>query len=79
MRTRRPHVLSLLAATVLVAAPAAYAVSDGNYSSAKQGCAGNADDSDHPTSTQAGCYALTVWVSDRTHRYVQVGDRKSVV
>ncbi|HVU73733.1 MAG TPA: hypothetical protein VHE83_12290 [Mycobacteriales bacterium] len=73
MTMRRPQVLSFLAATMLVTAPVAYAVSDGDYSSAKQGCTGNADNSDHPTRSEDGCYALTVWVADRTHRFVQVG------
>ena len=70
---RRPHVLSLLASALLIAAPAAHAVSDGDYNPSTQGCAGNADDSDHPSHTQAGCYTMTVAISDRTHRYVQIG------
>ena len=70
---RRPHFALVLCAVLAAGVPAAYGVSDGNYSAAKQGCTGNADDSDHPSYTQSGCYALTVWVSDRRHRYVQVG------
>jgi hypothetical protein len=51
----------------------AVAVSDGSYDPAKQGCAGNADDSDRPKHTEAHCYSATLQLSGAKHRYVLVG------
>jgi hypothetical protein len=71
--TLRRSLLPLVLAVVAVTAQQSWAVSDGNYDPAQQGCSPNADDSFHPAYTEAGCYSATVHLSDATHRYVSVG------
>lgn len=69
----RPVLLAAAALALTAGTLPALAVSDGDYSAAKQGCSPNADDSDHPSYTEAGCYAATLQLSGATHRYVLVG------
>jgi hypothetical protein len=71
LRPRR----ALLAVAALVAATAvpAFAVSDGNYDPAKQGCSPGADDSNRPDYTEEHCYSATLQLSGKQHRYVLVG------
>jgi hypothetical protein len=72
LRPRR-MLLPLVAAALAAAALPAFAVSDGDYDSAKQGCSGNADASDKPKHTEKHCYSATLHVSGAKHRYVLVG------
>jgi hypothetical protein len=71
LRPRR----ALLPVAALVAATAfpAFAVSDGSYDPAKQGCSPGADDSSHPQYTEEHCYSATLQLSGKQHRYVLVG------
>lgn len=66
----------LLAVTGLLAAGggAAWAVSDGDYDYARQGCTGNADNSDAPQRTEPGCYSTVLRLDDASgHSYLTVG------
>jgi hypothetical protein len=61
-----------MCAAAAAALPAA-AVSSGGYDSSKQGCTPTADDSYQPKHTENGCYAATLQITGKTHRYVLVG------
>lgn len=69
--------IAVAATTVAIAsfAPAiqAHAVSDGNYDNDRQGCTGNAFNSDVPDRTEPHCYIATVRITDGSHDYVTVG------
>ena len=73
LRDRRLVVIPALLAALAIAGLPALAVSDGNYDAARQGCSGNADDSDHPQYTEEGCYSATLQITGAKHRYVLVG------
>jgi hypothetical protein len=76
MSTRvRRLAISLTAVALVAFVPTvqAHAVSDGNYDNKKQGCTGNAFNSDQPKRTEKHCYITTVQLSDGTHNYVTVG------
>jgi hypothetical protein len=68
-------VLVLVATSVATLLPAvqAHAVSDGNHNNKKQGCTGDAFNSNEPNRTERHCYMATVKLSDGTHNYVTVG------
>lgn len=70
---RRRFALPLAAAIITAIGAPAYAVSSGGYSSAKQGCTPNADNSDHPNRVEKYCYALTLQIADAKHTYVLIG------
>lgn len=57
-------VFAAVAAALLLSCTAAYAVSDGQYRSARQHCTGDADNSEKPQRTEPGCQALTINVQD---------------
>src|SRR5947208_5234217 len=61
------------ALTALVPTIQAHAVSDGDYNNKKQGCTGDAFNSNAPKRTEPHCYITTVQLSDGTHNYVTVG------
>jgi hypothetical protein len=65
--------ISAAALSALVPAVQAHAVSDGNYNNKKQGCTGNAFNSNSPKRTEPHCYIATWQLSDGTHNYVTVG------
>ena len=65
--------ISVAALTALVPAVQAQAVSDGDYNNQKQGCTGNAFNSNDPKRTEPHCYIATWQISDGTHNYVTVG------
>src|SRR5690349_2761573 len=72
----RKLMVLLMAAAVLVAgAGAAIAgVSDGNYNPSRQGCSGDAADSEHPDRVESGCQNFTTSVSDGSgHEVVRWG------
>ena len=74
MRIRTRFVtLTVAALAALLPSVQAHAVSDGNYNNAKQGCTGNAFNSNDPSRTEPHCYMATVQISDATHNYVTVG------
>ncbi|MCU1588566.1 MAG: hypothetical protein JWN31_2059 [Frankiales bacterium] len=73
MSIRRRALLPFVAAALMAASMPAFAVSDGSYDAHKQGCAGNADDSDRPQHTESHCYSATLQLSGAKHRYVLVG------
>jgi hypothetical protein len=58
---------------MVAAAVPAFAVSDGDYDTTKNGCSPTADNSNHPHYTEKGCYAATLQLSGAKHRYVLVG------
>ena len=68
-------VVSVAASALVVVVPAvqAHAVSDGNYDNKKQGCTGNAFNSNAPKRTETHCYITTVQLADGTHNYVTIG------
>ena len=72
IRPRLVLVPGVLAAVAALALPS-LAVSSGGYDPNKQGCSPSADDSDHPTYTEDGCYSATLQISGKSHRYVLVG------
>ncbi|MFL6239664.1 MAG: hypothetical protein ACJ735_09285 [Actinomycetes bacterium] len=72
MRARKVVWLGLLAAGVL-GTGTALAVSDGNYTNARNNCSGGAFNSDSPDRAEAGCNALVFKVTDGRHNYVYVG------
>jgi hypothetical protein len=65
--------VAVAALAALVPAVQAQAVSDGDYNNEKQGCTGNAFNSDAPDRTEPHCYIATWQISDGTHNYVTVG------
>src|SRR5439155_19221124 len=74
--SRIPSRLAVLVAAALAAVlptVQAHAVSDGDYNNKKQGCSGNAFNSNEPKRTEPHCYITTVQLSDGTHNYVTVG------
>ena len=73
LRNRRLVVIPALLGALAVAGLPAMAVSSGGYDAARQGCSGNADDSDHPQYTEEGCYSATLQITGAKHRYVLVG------
>ena len=54
LRHRRLVLIPALLASLATAGLPAIAVSDGNYDPSRQGCTGNAQDSDHPQFTEDG-------------------------
>jgi len=72
----KPKLLAVLAVATLASflpTLEAHAVSDGNYNNRRQGCTGDAFNSNEPNRTEPHCYITTVQLSDRTHNYVTVG------
>jgi hypothetical protein len=65
----------IVAATLAAVVPAtqAAAVSEGDYNNAKQGCSGNAFNSESPKRAEPHCYIATWQISDGTHNYLTVG------
>src|SRR5437773_5148883 len=61
------------APTALVPTIQAHAGSDGDYNNKKQGCTGDAFNSNEPKRAEPHCYITTVQLSDGTHNYVTVG------
>ena len=61
----RYTVVGLFAAAVLVSGvgAAVAGVSDGNYRPDRQGCSGDAADSEHPETAEQGCQNFTTNVS----------------
>jgi hypothetical protein len=71
---RRMGVAFVIAAlAALIPAAKSGAVSDGNYDNSKQGCSGNAFNSNASKRTEAHCYITTVSISDASHTYFSVG------
>src|SRR5581483_9569981 len=63
--SRRAALVGMVAALlVTVGGGAALAVTDGNYQSSKQHCAGNANNSDHPDRVDPGCKSLMFSMAD---------------
>jgi hypothetical protein len=59
--------------TALAPTVTARAVSDGDYNNARQGCTGDAFNSNEPNRTEPHCYMVTAQISDGTHNYLTVG------
>ena len=53
-----------VAAALALVAPAAFAVSDGNYTPRRQHCSGGANNSDNPTYAEDGCLNYAFSISD---------------
>jgi len=65
---------SVGAAALALAAPLAFAASDGNYSPARQHCSGAANNSDTPDYAEPGCHNFALTVSDGGgHEYFGIG------
>jgi hypothetical protein len=68
------QLLIAFSVVTLLAGHAAFAVSDGQYLPANQGCTANADNSDDANRTEAGCHNMIVFVADGTgHQYAGWG------
>jgi len=71
--TKRLLTVTVTVLAALAPSVAAHAVSDGDYSNARNGCTGDAFNSNEPNRTEPHCYMATVQLSDGTHNYVTVG------
>jgi hypothetical protein len=68
------YLVAMLSVAAVLAAHAAFAVSDGQYLPANQACNGNADNSDAGNLTEAGCHNMITFVADGTgHQYAGWG------
>jgi hypothetical protein len=71
---RKTSIFAVVLAVCSSLAVPALAVSDGNYSPARQGCSGRADDSETPRRTERHCHNAVVTVFDESgHTYLRAG------
>jgi hypothetical protein len=76
VRLRLRHLALAVSAAALAAllpAVQAQAVSDGYYDNERQGCTGNAFNSDEPDRTEPHCYIAAVRITGGSHDYFTVG------